>query len=137
MLERLFSHRPGREERELIAEAEEAQAALDKTPSPENAERAEATRDDHISYLANVWATRHPVRARIESHLQEREDRKALENDRQNEQITLGELVVEYRAGNVTKEQVKEAIEPLTVIWPGAMVQRPEKQVEEPELEAG
>ena len=136
MLSRLFSHRPGREERELIAEATEAKSALDKTPSPETAERAEATRNDHVSWLANVWAPRHPVHAAIESRLQERADRKALETDRHN-QTTLGQLVTEYRAGNVTKGQVKAAIEPLTVIHDNAIVARPEKQVEEPELEAG
>jgi hypothetical protein len=113
MLERLFSHRPGREERELIAEAEEAQAAHDNTPSPEDAERAGAARNDHVSWLANVWVPRHPVRAAIESRLQDRADRKALETDRHNQKM-LGELVAEYRARNVTKEQVKEAIQTLT-----------------------
>ncbi len=40
---------------------------------------------DHASYLANVWMPRHPVRAAIESRLQERNDREARRQERELE----------------------------------------------------
>ena len=40
---------------------------------------------DHASYLANVWMPRHPVRAAIESRLQERTDRQARRPERELE----------------------------------------------------
>jgi hypothetical protein len=50
---------------------------------------------------------------------------------KQNEQTTVGDLITEMKAGNVTKEQVAEAIRPLMeepgrVIHWGAEVSRPE-----------
>jgi hypothetical protein len=71
-LARLLHHRPGRTGCELLSEVDAAN----------DTEQAEAARNDHMSWLANVWVPRHPVRARIESALRERADRKALENDR-------------------------------------------------------
>ncbi len=40
---------------------------------------------DHASYLANIWMPRHPVRAAIESRLQERKDRQARRPERELE----------------------------------------------------
>ncbi len=72
----LLYHRPGSDERRLIAEEADALAAYHARRATEDIGRAEAAADDHRSYLANVWMPRHPVRAAIESWLQTRADRR-------------------------------------------------------------
>jgi hypothetical protein len=64
-LSRLLYHRPGRQERELLAAREVA-----------TGEAREAAFADHASYLANVWMPAHPVRAALESRLQDYQDRR-------------------------------------------------------------
>ena len=75
----LLYHRPGSDERRLIAEEADALAAYHARRATEDIGRAEAAADDHRSYLANVWMPRHPVRAAIESWLQTRADRREAE----------------------------------------------------------
>src|SRR5258708_36427213 len=65
---RLVYHQPDRREREL----------LDALASEQSRDQAFL---DHASYLANVWMPHHPVRAAIESRLQERKDRQARRQD--------------------------------------------------------
>ena len=69
---RLVYHQPDRREREL----------LDALASERSRDQAFL---DHASYLANVWMPRHPVRAAIESRLQERKDRQARRPERELE----------------------------------------------------
>jgi len=64
---RLLCHRPGRQERDLLAARDAA-----------TGQEREAAFRDHASYLANVWMPAHPRRAVIESRLQERGDRRPL-----------------------------------------------------------
>ena len=66
-LRRLLCHRPGRQERDLLAARDAA-----------TGQEREAAFRDHASYLANVWMPAHPRRAVIESRLQERGDRRPL-----------------------------------------------------------
>jgi hypothetical protein len=59
---------------------------------------------------------------------------------KQNEQTTVGDLITEMKAGNITREQVAEAIRPLMeergrVIHWDAEVSRPEPEVEDLEME--
>jgi hypothetical protein len=79
----LFFHRPHKLERRLIAEDAAAAAAYAERPTDANADRAEVAANDLSSYLANVWMPRHPVRAAVESRLQERGDRRRAERLRQ------------------------------------------------------
>ncbi len=69
---RLLYHQPDGREREL----------LDALANEHSRDQAFM---DHASYLANVWMPRHPVRAAIESRLQERKDRQARRQERELE----------------------------------------------------
>ena len=71
---RLLYHQPDGRERELLDALANASEPL----------RDQAFMD-HASYLANVWMPRHPVRAAIESRLQERNDREARRQERELE----------------------------------------------------
>src|SRR5258708_21753481 len=71
---RLLYHQPDGREREL----------LDALANASEHSRDQAFVDD-ASYLANVWMPRHPVRAAIESRLQERKDREARRQERELE----------------------------------------------------
>lgn len=62
--QRLLWHRPDKTECGLLAEIAEDQGARNGDPFL-----------DYTGYLANVWMPRHPVRARIESRLAERNGR--------------------------------------------------------------
>ncbi len=64
-LRRLRWHRPGRQERELLTARDLA-----------TGEAREAAFTDHASYLANVWMPGHPIRAALESRLQDYQDRR-------------------------------------------------------------
>ena len=64
-LRRLLCHRPDRQERELLTARDIA-----------TGEARDAAFRDHASYLANVWMPGHPMRAAIESRLQEYQDRR-------------------------------------------------------------
>src|SRR5258708_21028860 len=70
----MLYHQPNGREREL----------LDALANASEHSRDQAFMD-HASYLANVWMPRHPVRAAIESRLQERNDREARRQERELE----------------------------------------------------
>lgn len=56
----------------------------------------------------------------------------------QQKTTTLGQLVADYKAGNISRDDLKAAVEGLEVIHAGAIVRQPEKHIEaDRELEAG